>query len=64
MMLALVSYQETPSPQAMHLKTDECPNGQTDMVTLRDLQPELSAFNTRALFQAAMINLNLPSIDT
>src|SRR4030066_971032 len=50
------------SPKPMNFKANKRPDSQTDMVTLRDFEPVLASFNTRELFEAAMIDLNLPGI--
>src|SRR3972149_4264651 len=49
-------------PKPMNFKANKCPDSQTDMVTLRDFEPVLTSFNTRELFEATMVDLNLPGI--
>ena len=46
----------------MNFKANKCPDSQTNMVSLRDFKPVLATFNAGELFEAAMINLNLPGI--
>jgi hypothetical protein len=43
-------------------KAHKGPDCQSDMIPLRDFEPILTTFNTRKLFQASMVNLNLPGI--
>ena len=49
-------------PKPMNFKANKCPDSQTDMVTLRDFEPVLAPFNTGKLFEATMVDLNLPGI--
>src|SRR4030066_2177217 len=46
----------------MNFKANKCPDSQTDMVTLRDFESVLAPFNTGKLFEATMVDLNLPGI--